>query len=266
MCQNNTLTNHRGLAKKIKYALPGNIFNYLRRVLNGVVSFLPYGIKYPIGNLIKRNKYPYCIIKEGDVVIQAGAPSDLLSAGRSRAIHFARFVGRGKVVVIEPDPGNCEAIKRFVARNNLQDSVILVEKGIWSEPGELDFLSSPDHPAASVLVDAKEISESLIDERHYAVIKVPVVTLDMVLDDLRIDVDSVRLVSLTTNGAEPYILKGMNKLIDGGLEYISLASTNKGYPELMEKIGYRMIAIDDRGYTFRKKILDETLEREKRTQ
>ncbi len=251
MTETNTTKNHRGMGKRIKYALPTSAFDMLRTIMNGAVSLLPYGVKYGVGSMLRRKKFPYSVIRNGDIVVQAGAPRDLLSAGRSRAIHFAKLVGDGKAVIIEPDPGNCAMIKEFIDRNGLGDTVILVEKGLWSEPGELNFLSSPSHPAANVLVDAKDIDQSLIDDRNYSLLTVPVDTLDKILSDLGMSVP--RLVSLTTNGAEPHIIDGMAGLIDQGLKYISLASTSLGYPELMEQIGFEMIAIDDRGYTFRKK-------------
>jgi len=251
MTEANSAKNHRGFGKRIKYALPPAVFNTLRTALNAMVSALPYSLKYGAATALRRRKYPYSVIRTGDITVQAGAPRDLLSAGRSRAIHFARLVGNGTVVIIEPDPGNCDALKRFIKSNALERSIVLVEKGLWSEPGELNFLSSPNHPAANVLVDAKEIDQSLIDDRNYSLLKVPVDTLDKIMLDL--DLPEPRLVSLTTNGAEPDIIKGMTNLIDHGLEYVSLASTDSGYPELMAQIGYKMIAIDDRGYTFRKK-------------
>lgn len=249
MKSNNTKV-QRGLAKRIKYAVSPAVFRVLRPMFNAAASVLPYRIKYGIGTWMRRRKYPYCTIRPGDVVIQVGAPRDLLRAGRSRAVHFARMVAGGRVVIIEPDPENCRALEVFLRETGLGSSTVLVSKGVWSKPGELDFLSSPDHPAANVLVEAKQIDPSLIDERHYSVIKVPVATMDSVIADMNLE--RIRLVSLTTNGAEPQIIEGMTNLLKRGIDFISLASTNEGYPELMERIGYRMVAIDDRGYTFQK--------------
>ncbi len=241
---------HQGLARRIKYAMPSSVFNMMRPALNTMATLFPDRIKYAIGSRLKKHKYPYCVIEAGDVVVQVGAPRDLLQAGRSRAMHFAWLVKHGKVVVIEPDPHNCDEIKTFVANNNLHDTVILVEKGVWSEAGELELLSSSKHPAANILVAAKDINQTVAEERQYSVIKVPVATLDEILEDLNLR--HVRLVSLTTNGAEPNIVRGMKKLLTRGPEYISLASTKPGYPELMRKIGYQLTATDDRGYSFRR--------------
>lgn len=241
---------HRGLAKAIKFAVPSWLFRFLRPLLNRLASIFPYSAKYGLANRLKRRKYPYCLLGESDTVIQVGAPRDLLLAGRSRAVHFAQIVRNGRVVVVEPDPDNCAALKSLIRDRKLSDRVTLVEMGAWSELGELEFLTSPDHPAANVLRSAKNIDSTLMRERNYSVIRVPVSRLDDIVAELGIRPEEIKLVSITVNGAEPQILQGMDTLISGGLQSIALAETAEGYPEMMEKLGYRTVAIDDRGFTF----------------
>jgi len=58
----------------------------------------------------------------------------------------------------------------------------------------------------------------------------------------------VDLVSITTNGADNQILKGMpNTLMK--VKYLSLIGNLELFPSLGE-FGYREIGGDDRGYTF----------------
>lgn len=248
-----TVNNHRGLAKAIKFSVPSWLFRFLRPALNSLASVFPYSVKYGLANRLKRNKYPYCLLRESDIVVQVGAPRDLLIAGRSRAVHFAQIVKSGRVIVVEPDPGNCAALKKLIQKRKLGNRVTLVEMGAWSESGELEFLTSPDHPAANVLRSAKEIDPEVMRERNYSVIRVPVSRLDDIVADLGIQPEEIGLVSITVNGAEPQIIEGMDKLISGGLGNIALAETAEGYPEMMESLGYRRVAIDDRGFTFKRK-------------
>ena len=58
-------------------------------------------------------------------------------------------------------------------------------------------------------------------------------------------------MSITTNGAEKEILKGMEHTIRAGLPYIALARTGNDYVEMMESMGYIFYAHDDRGFTFK---------------
>lgn len=255
-----TATDHRGFGKRIKYLLSENrfaagsdLFRLMTKVFNAAVAVLPYELKYGIGTALRLKKYPYSILQPDDFVIQLGAPRDTLVAGRSRAVHFARIVRDGTVVVIEPDPANCAEFKPFAEKNGLARHVKLVEVGAWNAAGELKFLSSDSHPAANVLASAKDIGEETMKKRGYREITVPVDTLDNILKQNGIN-GTPKLVSITTNGAERQILEGMAAWLGTHeVPYISLALTGQGYPELMSAMGYDMLAFDDRGYTFRRR-------------
>lgn len=105
------VSNHQGIGTRVKNAIPLGIRNILRPILNGLASLVPYQPKYAFGEWLRSSNHPYSLIRSGDTVVQVGAPRDLLRAGRSRAIHFARLVGTGRVVVVEPDPENCIALQ-----------------------------------------------------------------------------------------------------------------------------------------------------------
>lgn len=250
---------HRGFGKRIKYLLSENkfaagsdLFRLLTRMFNGALSLLPYGLKYGIGTALRLKKYPYSILRADDFVIQLGAPRDTLAAGRSRAAHFARIAREGTVVVIEPDPANCVVFKEFIKRHRLDGHVRLMEVGAWNGQGELEFLSSDTHPAANVLASAKDIGAETMKKRGYREIRVPVDTLGNILKSNGIH-GTPRLISITTNGAERQILEGMAELLKTSeVPYVSLALTGGGYPELMQSLGYELLAFDDRGYTFKR--------------
>ncbi|MCA9103144.1 MAG: FkbM family methyltransferase [Planctomycetales bacterium] len=239
----------RGFAKQLKRFVPGSWFRRLTTTYNAMLARVPYGLKYPVAGIVRHGRAPYCFLEVGDVVVQVGAPRDILAAGRSRAVHFARLVGRGRVLVVEPDAENCAALRRFVADVGLQDRIRLFECGAWHTSTTLTFLTSDDHPAANVLDGVQQISSAEAQQRGYRKVEVPVRSLDDMLDEAGFGCP--KLVSVTTNGAEMQIVAGMRNTIAAGCPYISLASTGEGYIEQMQRYGYEYIVRDDRGYCFR---------------
>lgn len=239
---------NRGLGKRIKHNISPRLFRAITKVYNVGAAVIPSSALYAFAGATRSRKFPYKLIQDGDTVVQIGAPRDLLAAGRSRAVHFMRLVGAGKVVVIEPDPHSFAALEAFVAASGLRGKAVLIQGAVWAEPGEKVFLSSETHPAANLLADAKEISTALLRERGYRQFPVRVDTLDSFLRQSRVGLP--KLVSITANGAELEILKGMQELLRDRVPYISLASTGPGYVEHMQHLGYRYVATDDRGYTF----------------
>ena len=248
-------TDHRGLVRKIQQAIPLPIFRFLTVTYNAYLSWIPYSLKYSIGLKLRRAKAPYRFVQNGDVVVQVGMPRDVLVAGRSRAIYFALLVGKGKVVVVEPDPENARVAKAFIHKHKLHSKVILYEYGAWCQDTVLTFLLSPKHPAANVLRETfmhtslSNIDRQVIQARRYKEVPIKVNTIDNLLK--RACVPSPKLVSITTNGAELEILDGMKETIANGCSYISLASVfGDRYIKYMEKLGYQYIARDDRGFCF----------------
>ena len=243
-----------GLTLRLKKALHVRELRFLRRAFNWVAWRIPYPVKYGVGTAIRRKRFPYAVIRPGDVVVQIGAPRDLVKSGRSRAVHFARLVGNGKVVVLEPDPDSVKALEAFFRDNGLANRAVVVAKGAWSSLTNLEFLSSDEHPASNLLAEY-EVDVVKPDDyanRGYKRILVPVDTVDNLLRNA--GVKTPRLISITTNGAEREILAGMTEVVAAGCEYISLAVTATGYIEAMAEIGYELVSHDDRGFTFRRKI------------
>ena len=245
-----------GLEQRRHRLLPRQFHEALRRSYNFVMSMVPASAKYALGEARRRKRLPYRIVEDGDIVVQAGAPWDLIESGRSRAIYFARLVGRGKVVVAEPDPESCDRLRAFLAREKLEERVHIFEGALWREAGEGTFLSSPLHPAASLLVDSDDMAKigaKEMEQRKYRQITVPLDTLDNVLE--RFEAGLPKLISVTTNGSELAIIDGMTAYIQRGVEFISLAETGIApgqYLRHMEELGYTCVSRDDRGFTFRR--------------
>ena len=246
------LVNHKGWGKKLKFILPNSIFEPLRKLYNSGMKLLPYSLKYGFATQIRKNKYPYCVINEGDTVIQVGAPKDILLAGRSRAMHFTRLVGKsGKVLIVEPDEENCTAINKMARKNKLTEMISLAQVGAWSKKDTLKFLYSPEHPASNILTNVQDHKSEQLDLDNYLEMEVPVDTLDNLLVQFELSVP--KLVSVTANGAELEIVNGLSNNISKKIPFISLAATGEGYVERMSELGYELIAMDDRGYTFKLK-------------
>lgn len=245
------LPDDRGIARRIKRRVSPELFRKLTVAYNALLKLIPYRVKYSVAGLLRRDKAPYCLIAPDDVVVQIGAPRDLLNSGRSRAIHFARLVPHGTVVIIEPDPDNVAALRQFVCRNRLDSQVVVVELGAWSKKTTVQFLSSATHPAASAV---EEVNFNTDEERltkKYRRMSIPVDTVDSILQQGNFK--TPKLVSITTNGSDFEILDGMRATIEAGCLYISLAAITQESQEYMQRIKYERIAYDDRGFTYRKR-------------
>jgi len=94
----------------------------------------------------------------------------------------------------------------------------------------------------------KEKENDIDGEGDFLESEVLVDTLDNIL--FAAGLPRPRLISITANGAEPEILKGLTRTLSSKVPYISLAVTGSGYQELMSDLNYNLIAYDDRGFTF----------------
>lgn len=216
------------------------------RLFNGCISFVPFRLKYSIGWWARMSSPPYSLVGNSDIVVQIGAPSDTLWAGRSRAMYFALANQHGRAtVVIEPDRDSVAAFRRMCNDIGLPN-VSVVPLGAWSKKGTLRFYFDRRHPATNFTKRPDAYDEARLAE--FEAIEVEVDTLDNIVESLGID--NVGVVSITTNGAEQEILKGMERLIQRGLPFICLARTDESHEAFMSGLGYRLYSHDDRGYTF----------------
>jgi FkbM family methyltransferase len=141
-------------------------------------------------------------LKEGDVVVDAGANIGLFT------VKAGRIVGdKGKVIAIEPDPNILGFLKRNIESNSLRN-VIVVSKGIYSHKGKLRFNV------------AAEIGEgSLYEEqlpgmyRPTGFVEVEVDTLDNILKEL--EISKVDFIKMDIEGAEIEALKNMDEVLKG---------------------------------------------------
>lgn len=221
------------------------------KLYNSIMHFIPFRIKYGIGRKLREHSYPYSLIEDGSIVVQVGAPSDTLLAGRSRGMYFCLFAGpRGKVVIIEPDNKSVEIFESVAERQNIHN-IVFCPNPLWSRKENLQIYINESHPASSFSKGSKDYNTDRL--KSFRLIELPANTMDNLLQELGIT--KVDLVSITTNGAEKEILSGMKELIASGLPYISLAFTGDGYIDMMADLDYKLLAHDDRGFTFQRKDL-----------
>jgi FkbM family methyltransferase len=240
----------RHIGLRLRRRLPERLGRLATVAFNTLMRPVPFGVKYAVMGWGRKKRAPYRFLQPGDTVVQVGSARDILNSGRSRAIHLARMVSRGRVVVIEADSANCQALSDVIRRHRIRN-ITLVESGAWDRKTMLVFLSSPVHPAANFLEEVADVSEESCRGRSYERHMMQVDAVDNILDSL--DVPTPSLVCITTNGAELKILDGLKRTIAAGCPYISLAPTGPNYVARMEQLGYEYVARDDRGYCFRKK-------------
>lgn len=151
--------------------------------------------------------------------------------------HVGRYtvmVGRRvrRVISIEPDSENFDALKRNMALNSL-GNVVALRSACWERAGSsLRLFRSPSPGKHSVLRP----------QRHFET--VGTVTLDGVLDGLGIDPTEVALVKIDAEGAEPQILKGAERLLRSGrprVVFEAFPQTVGVAAGLLHSHGYRKI-------------------------
>ncbi|MDG4831445.1 FkbM family methyltransferase [Solwaraspora sp. WMMD1047] len=217
------------------------------RAANRILPLVPHPVKYAVTDALRRGQQPYRLLVPGSVAIQVGAPRDTLRAGRSRAMAFARRTrAQGQLLVVEPDRASVEEFQR-VARRRGFDHIEVVHAAAWSERTTLTMRVDPGHPATNFTAGCATYSTAEV--ARFQEICVEALPIDDLVD--RAGLDRVDVVSITTNGAEEEILRGLRRTIERFRPYICLAHTRGSYTALMDALGYELMGQDDRGFTFR---------------
>ena len=244
------ITNERGPLLQIRRLMPAWLGRVCTVTYNNVVGALPFGVKYRmIGKSLRTNRAPYRFLDPTDTVLQIGSARDILHSGRSRAINLSMFIPEGRLIVIEADTENQKALQRLIDQQNLTN-ITLVSIGAWDKKTTIEFWSNPSHPASNLICEANDVIHQPVDQSKYIKYEIEVDTVDSILEQVGAGIPKV--ICVTTNGAEPNILRGMKQTLDKGVEYLSLAPTGKDYIPLAEEMGYEYFAEDDRGYFFRR--------------
>ena len=161
-------------------------------------------------------------------------------------MHFAlRTQSMGRAIIVEPDAESREVFEEACAAFGLKH-VTIVPCGAWSEQDNLTFYIDPSHPATNFTAGTVPYSEER--KRAFKTVKVPVRPLEDILAQL--GVTQVDVLSITTNGAERQILKGVESMLGKSIRYVCLARTEQDFSDVMGSYGYKLLAQDDRGFTY----------------
>jgi len=118
----------------------------------------------------------------------------------------SRKVGRtGKVIAIEPAPINFKYLTKNLSKQN-ESNFDAFNLAIGDVDGEISFFIS-EHSNASHVIREKELSK--VDPKN--VIKVPIKTIDSLVDEL--GVDKIDFLRMDAEGYEVHILEGATKTI-----------------------------------------------------
>jgi FkbM family methyltransferase len=131
-------------------------------------------------------------VRPGDIVLDCGADIGVFT-------RTALFRGARLVVAIEPAPASIEALRRTFQREIAEGRVIVYPKGVWDKVDTLDLeVSNGGTMSGSSFVNH--------DERRTSKIKVPLTTIDLLVEELhrpRVD-----FIKMDIEGSEKWALRG----------------------------------------------------------
>lgn len=131
----------------------------------------------------------------GSVALDVGANIGAVTCWLSRRIGTA-----GRVVAFEPDPDNLAILRQNLALNDVE-RIDLVERGAWSEAGELEFHAGGGYTSSFCRT-------SYVERRpeRFHTTRIPVTTIDAEVVALRLP--RVDLIKMDIEGAEGPALQG----------------------------------------------------------
>jgi len=132
-------------------------------------------------------------VQRGDVVIDGGAHVGTFS-------RFALNKGNRKVIAFEPDLRNVECLKRTFGEELGQGRLVLIQKALWSSPGNLDLRRGLNSAQSWVSEGAARPGES-----------VPATTIDEAVKELNLD--RVDFIKLDIEGAERRAMAGARETL-----------------------------------------------------
>jgi FkbM family methyltransferase len=194
--------------------------------------------RYVLANEVHRRLHPFQFLRPDDVVVHVGFDRVYLHTGQSHPLVMAGLLhGSGEIVCVDPDPRNVQAMRGYADTDDI-GHLHVVEGAVWKEPADLEFVFAEGWSPMSV---AREVADGFPGgdaPTRGIVSKVRAAPLiDLVGPEIH---RRVTYLSLTTNGAEPEILKGAADLLDRPQLRIALA-----------------LAFEHFSYTIRKRVCED---------
>jgi len=154
-----------------------------------------------------QNHLPWRLqVNPGETAVQIGTPNPRTVSRYSKAVG-----PRGRVVIVEAEPGNAERLRQALPALPYPN-VTIVPKGAWREPGRMRLVLSPHKGDHKIPVDGIVHDNDFRPENTYEQsVEVDVDTLDNIVRAEGLE--RVDFVSITVNGAEIEVLKGCEELL-----------------------------------------------------
>lgn len=145
-----------------------------------------YGIHEPFLTLLILNE-----IKEGDVIIEAGA-----NIGYYTLLECSLIKGKGRIIAIEPDPRSRKMLRVNVVKNGYAQNVEIIPVAISAKRGKKTlFLSS--------MWNLSTVGFSMLKESVTRIIDV------IPLDELVLDESKIDVIRMDIEGGEFKVINGM---------------------------------------------------------
>lgn len=210
---------------------------------------MPDRLKYTAFLANRRRQLPYRLLADGSVAVQVGAPFDTLKSGRSRGFSFAVLTApRGRTIIVEPEARSGREFRAFASGRGF-DHVEVHTMAASDTVGEFELWVDESHPATNFLDGRIDADDEM--RNRYEIQQVAARPLADVLDESV--VDHVDVLSITTNGAELEIMRGVERWLPR-IRYIAMACTGEDTGDDLEGMlrdaGFSFVGHDDRGFTY----------------
>ncbi|MBI4863420.1 MAG: FkbM family methyltransferase [Candidatus Riflebacteria bacterium] len=145
------------------------------------------------------------VLRDGDVAIDVGG-----NCGFFTMLAAALVGSRGRVLSVEPDPGNCARL-RHNRDLNAFDHVSIIEQAAADKTGPVEFFINSDDSGGSAMWDPGQLPNNVKSREAPRKISLQATTIDA--EVVRSGVSEVKLIKIDTEGAEHTVLRGASSLI-----------------------------------------------------
>lgn len=177
---------------------------------------------------IFKQVFPFDFVKPEHTVIACGSRGDLCETGQSDPIILSQLAKH--VIIVEAETKNIKMLETYIKKNNIEN-ITLVNRIIWNDKTELDFMCYPKSAASRVGKSNKVKTE-----------KYETTTLTSLMNEF----GPIDFVHLTVNGAEHNAIRGARKLTQYGTVFSiaflgkdkEIFETRKKAIEKLQRSGY----------------------------
>jgi len=138
----------------------------------------------------------------------------------SQTVPFLATHGAAHVVAVEPDPGNATLLRQNLVANRLEDRASVLELALSDRDGFVELELSPTNPGDHRVRPAGS-GRAAIGEPSRAVVAVRAARLDSLVADGTIDLASLALVWMDTQGHEGHVLSGASRVLAQGVPVVT---------------------------------------------